>query len=115
VATKRDTDADKKEIEMEPIASVKSRAIYDPDPDGKLLQATKAAKFDKRPGSVKVGFCVGATGKTKDVKVTKKYPHDPQVNRICADTVAKWRFKPRLVGGKPVETCSAMTFDIRFE
>jgi protein TonB len=100
---------------MEPISSVRSRAIYDPDPDGKELQATKAAKFDKRPGSVKVGFCVGPTGKVKDVKVTKKYPHDPQVNRICSDTVAKWRFKPRLVGGKPIESCSAVTFDIRFE
>ena len=52
---------------------------------------------------------------TKDVKVIKKYPHDPQVNRICSDTVSKWRFKPKIVGGKPIETCSKVTFDIRFE
>ncbi len=100
---------------MEPIASVKSRSIYNPDPDNKKLQATKAAKFDKRPGVVKVKFCVGTSGKTKGVKVIKKYPHDPQVNRICSDTVAKWRFKPKIVGGKPIETCSKVTFDIRFQ
>ncbi len=115
VVTKRNTEEAKKEVVMEPISSVKGRAIYNPDPDQKKLQATKAAKFDKRPGEVKVKFCVGTTGKTKDVKVSKKYPHDPQVNRICKETVSKWRFKAKLVGGKPIETCSTVTFVIRFE
>lgn len=100
---------------MEPIASVKSRGIYMPDPNEKKLQATKAAKFDRRSGKVHVKFCVGASGKTKSVKVTKKYPHDPAINKICSDTVAKWRFKPKLVGGKPIETCTTVIFDIRFD
>ena len=75
----------------------------------------KAATFDKRPGSVKVAFCVDASGKSTDVRVSKKFPNDPAVDQICADTVKKWRFKPFIVDGKPKKTCSEAIFEISFD
>jgi protein TonB len=103
-----------KQTSVKPIGSVLSQGVYTPDPPEKKLQATKAAMFDKRPGSVKVGFCVAPSGKTTEVKIKKRFPGDPKVDQICMDTVKKWRFKPFLVGGKPLKTCSTMTFDIKF-
>lgn len=100
---------------MESIDIVKGRGIYTPGPDERSLQATKAAMFDKRPGLVKIGFCVRTSGRTRSIKVFEKFPYDRQVSRICANTVAQWRFRPKRVGGKLVETCSIVTFNIHFE
>ncbi|NJK32685.1 MAG: hypothetical protein HC927_09900, partial [Deltaproteobacteria bacterium] len=97
-----------------PLSTVMAQATYAPDPDQKLLQATKAARFDKRGGTNTTSFCVDASGKTVDVKTVKKFPNDPQVDKIIADTIKKWRFKPFEVGGKAVKTCSERTFKITF-
>jgi protein TonB len=84
VATKRDTT---KDVAKKPIKTVMGQAIYSPDPDKKKLAATKAGR---------------------------KFPGDPKVDQICRETVKKWRFKPFLVGGKPVRTCSTVEFNIKF-
>ena len=52
--------------------------------------------------------------KTVDVKTKKKFPNDPKVDEICRDTIKKWRFKPFIVGGKPVKTCSVAEFNLKF-
>ncbi|NJK32726.1 MAG: hypothetical protein HC927_10135 [Deltaproteobacteria bacterium] len=101
-------------VQKKPLASVMAQATYSPDPDAKLLQATKAARFDKRPGKNTTSFCIDTRGKVVDVKTKAKFPGDPQVDRIIADTVRKWRFTPFEVGGKPVKTCTERTFSISF-
>jgi len=111
VATKRDTT---KDVAKQPIKTVMGQAIYSPDPDKKKLAATKAGMFDKRPGINKTAFCVNASGKTVEVRTVKKFPGDPKVDQICRETVQKWRFRPFLVGGKPVKTCSTVEFNIKF-
>jgi len=47
-------------------------------------------------------------------KAKQKFPNDPQVDKIIADTIKKWRFKPFIVGSKPVKTCSERKFRIKF-
>jgi protein TonB len=113
IATKREVA--EKDVAKAPISAVRSQAIYDPNPDQRKLAGTKAATFDKRPGSVKIAFCVDGGGKPTDVRVSKKFPNDPQVDQIVKETVQKWRFKPFIVDGKPKTTCSEATFDIQFE
>ncbi|EDM74673.1 hypothetical protein PPSIR1_11826, partial [Plesiocystis pacifica SIR-1] len=54
-------------------------------------------------------------GKVVDVKTKTKFPGDPQVDKIIRDTIKKWRFKPFVVGGKPVKTCTERTFKIKFK
>ena len=79
-ATKRDTSA--KAVAKKPIAAVKANAIYSPDCDKKKLAGTKAATFDKRPGSTKVSFCVNAGGKVVEVKTTKKFLSPKKLTKI---------------------------------
>ncbi|MCA9706602.1 MAG: TonB family protein [Myxococcales bacterium] len=100
-------------IELEPIAEVKARAIYTPDPDIKHLGQTKAA-LENRSGIAKIRFCVAVDGKTNDISVTEPFPDDPQVDEILIQTVARWRFKPKMVDGSPVVVCSEVTFNVRF-
>jgi protein TonB len=111
VATKREpTQASA----PKPFNVVVGNAIYKPDPDKNALAATKASMFDKRPGTNETSFCVDVDGKTVDVKTKKKFPNDPKVDEICRDTIKKWRFKPFIVGGKPVKTCSVAEFNLKF-
>ena len=70
--------------------------------------------FDKRPGTNETSFCVDVDGKTVDVKTKRKFPNDPKVDEICRDFIKKWRFKPFIVGGKPVKTCSVAEFNLKF-
>jgi protein TonB len=105
---------DKGAVTKQPLSAVMAQAVFTPDPDDKLLQATKAARFDKRDGDNITSFCIDTNGKVVDVKTKQKFPNDPQVDKIIADTVKKWRFKPFVVGSKPVKTCSERKFRIKF-
>ena len=95
--------------------SVLSQAVYAPDPKQSELQKTISARRAKKPGKNVTSFCVSTTGKVVDVKTKRKFPGDPQVDKICRDTVRKWRFKPFIVGGKATKTCSAAEFEISFK
>jgi protein TonB len=97
-----------------PISAVFAQAIYAPPPDQHKLAGTRAAMFDKRPGENETAFCVDPDGRTSDVRTVKRFPGDPKVDEICRDTVKKWRFKPFIVGGKPVKTCSVAEFNLKF-
>ena len=112
VATKRDPQ---QAAAMQPVASVMQQAIYAPDPTSKDFESTKAARFDKRPGTNKTSFCIDPSGKVVDVRTKQKFPGDPKVDEIIRDKIAKWRFKPFVVGGKPVKTCTVATFDLKFK
>lgn len=114
VATKREpTRSDA--VAKQPLKTVKRNALHAPDCDAKKLASTRAAMFSRRGGHTKVAFCVDEAGKTVDLRTTTKFPGDPEVDRICLDTVSKWRFQPFLVDGRPIKTCSSVDFAIEFE
>jgi len=110
VAVKREPRK-QEEIAKEPIKSVRRNGLYTPDCDAKKLESTQA-NFDRRSGSTRISFCVNESGKVDDVRTIKKFPNDPEVDQICRDTVAKWRFKPFQIAGRPVKTCSEIEFNI---
>ena len=112
VATKREPP---KEVEKKPIQAVMRQGLYTPDPDPKKLATTKSAMFTRANGSNKTYFCVDTSGNTTDIRTTKRFPGDPQIDQIIAETVRKWRFRPFMVGSKPMKTCTTYTFEIEFK
>ena len=112
IATK---PAKQEAVANKPLSVVMARAVYTPDPDPKLLQATKSARFDKRNGRNVTSFCIGANGKVNSVKTKTKFPGDPQVDAIIRQTVESWRFKPLEVGSKTMKTCTERIFSIQFQ
>ncbi|MCA9707410.1 MAG: TonB family protein [Myxococcales bacterium] len=99
---------------QEPWAVTRAKAIYTPDPDSTQLARTQTGRTSRTPGKTSVAFCIDGDGRTFDVRVRSRFG-DPQVDRICRQTVAKWRFHPQRVAGKARPTCSTITFDIRFD
>jgi len=95
-----------------PIAEVKANALYAPDPDTVRLADTAAARA-RKPVVGSVRFCVPGYGKATDVLTVLAV--DDEIDGILRDTVAKWRFKPFMVDGKPATTCSVVVFKISFK
>ncbi|MEO1087998.1 MAG: TonB family protein [Acidobacteriota bacterium] len=104
----------KPETVVEPLAQVKARAIFTPDPDRVALSKSRVALTSRRPGAVTVGFCTGANGKTRAVTIKRSFG-EREIDEIARAAVRKWRFKAMKVGGRAVETCSQVTFKIEFE
>lgn len=98
-----------------PIKAVMATSIFSPNPDQARLSRTATGRSHRRPGKTTVSFCIDGGGKTYDVRTSRRFPGDPEVDEICRSTVSKWRFSPQRVGGKARSTCSAVTFDIHFE
>ncbi|MGH1340420.1 MAG: energy transducer TonB [Nannocystales bacterium] len=99
----------------EALSVLKARGIYTPDPQAAALAKTKTGLGSRAPGTVKVEFCVGPSGKVSSAKVARRFSGDREVDRICRAAVEKWRFKPARVGGKARTTCSDVTFRIEFD
>ena len=104
-----------KRLPVEPLKAVMARAIYAPNPDTDKLARTETGLMRRGRGVNKTGFCIDKSGRTTDVRTNKKYPGDPKIDALCRRTVAKWRFRPFLVGGKPAKVCSVARFEIIFE
>lgn len=102
-------------LTVKPLAMVMARSVYTPDPDMKLLQQTKAARFDKRNGKATISFCIDGNGGVVNVKTKGKFPGDPQVDAILRRTIENWRFKPLEVGSKKMKTCTQRTFSLKFQ
>lgn len=99
---------------FESIDVARERVLASPDPPTDQLARTPAG-LTRRNAATKVAFCIGADGKTTDVR-TRKSSGDPEVDRICRDTVSRrWRFQPFAVDGRARTTCSEVTFQIAFE
>lgn len=98
-----------------PFAVVRAQALYTPNPDEGRLAATRAGMFDKRPGENETGFCVGADGRTTEIRTVRRFPSDPGVDEVIRNTIKTWRFKPFLVQGKAVRTCTTQVFRISFK
>jgi outer membrane biosynthesis protein TonB len=98
-----------------PIKTVMAMSVFTPDPDQSRLSRTATGRTHRSPGKTTVSFCIDGNGKTYDVRTRRGFSGDTEVDEICRTTVARWRFSPQRVGGKVRSTCSAVTFDIRFE
>jgi TonB family protein len=93
---------------------VKARAIFTPDPDRQSLAKTPTGMGSRRAGSVTVSFCTGASGRTNTVTIADSFG-DRHVDAVARKAVQRWRFRPMLVDGRPMKTCSKVTFRIEFE
>ncbi len=98
-----------------PFSAISAQAQFMPKLDSRKLAQTNAGKHDRRPGVNVTSFCINTGGKVVKVKTKRKFRGDSAVDKICRDTVKKYRFKPFKVGGKPVEMCTEKTFNIKFK
>lgn len=98
-----------------PLAVVRAQGVYTPNPDQQRLAATRAGMFDKRPGENETSFCVDATGRTTEIRTLKAFPGDPGVDEVIRSTIKTWRFRPFMVEGKAVKTCTSQVFRITFK
>lgn len=96
-----------------PLSVVEGRVRFSPDPPREALLATRAGQL-QRGGTSVVEFCVGADGKVDRVS-TKRSAGDGDIDRICRDTLKRWRFSPLQVEGRATRMCSEMSFVIAFE
>ncbi len=96
------------------IRDVMHNAIYVPDPPKRELQETNTVRTTKASGHNMTRFCVSSSGKPTRVRTIIAFPDDPDIDRICLDTVSKWRFKPFLADGKAIEICSDALFNFTF-
>lgn len=96
-----------------PLSVVEGRARFSPDPPREELLATRAGQL-QRGGTTVVEFCVGTDGKVERVS-TKRSAGDGDVDRICRETLKRWRFSPLQVQGRATRMCSEMSFVIAFE
>jgi protein TonB len=102
------------DVDVRKLDEVMAQATYSPNPDPQALQQTKAARFDRTDGINITAFCVDVHGVVIEVETKQKFPDDPQVDRILRDTIASWRFKPFMVDGKPIKTCTERSFKLQF-
>jgi len=96
-----------------PLDVAQGRVIFSPDPPRDQLLATRAGTIH-RGGTSVVEFCVGTNGRV-DKATTKRSAGDGDVDRICRDTIKRWRFRALEVQNRPTRMCSEMTFVISFE
>ncbi|MGA1987269.1 MAG: energy transducer TonB [Candidatus Sulfotelmatobacter sp.] len=71
-------------------------AVFTPEPD-----YAPSARLAKKEGSVLIGLVVGIDGVPHDVKVVSSLDKDLDAKAI--EAVQRWRFKPALKNGEPVE------------
>lgn len=84
-------------------------------PDVEDLRKTRTARFNRHKGSNVTSYCVGTDGRTTHVQTRRGFPGDPEVDRICRETVEKWRFAPILdEHGRPIELCREAEFELDF-
>lgn len=96
-----------------PLSVVKSRLRFSPNPSQAELARTPAG-IARRGGTSVVEFCIDPAGKVEQVR-TRKSAGDREIDRLCREAVARWRFSPTQVQGHGVRTCSESSFEITFD
>ncbi len=72
------------------------------------------ARQRKIEGYVKMRVYVGTDGKTKKVEIIEANP--PKIfNRAAIRALYRWKFKPKTVGGKPVEQTGILQIDFNMK
>lgn len=102
-------------VAFEPVAVVRARAMFSPDPSQSDLVRALGSDRRARAGHSTVGFCVGTDGRVERVRTVHPFGGEPAVDAVCRDTVRRWRFRPMRAGGEAKVTCSEVTFAISFE
>jgi protein TonB len=72
------------------------RQVFTPEPD-----YPASARSAKKEGTVLIGLVVGIDGVPHDVRVVSSLDKDLDAKAI--EAVQRWRFKPALKNGEPVE------------
>jgi TonB family protein len=63
-------------------------------------------------GVVEIDFTVDRSGNTKDLTVVKNTTNNAEIARLCVEAISKWKYKPGLVGDKPVNVRLHVPFAI---
>jgi len=84
--------------------------------DGSLLQRVEpeypeAALQQNLQGTVVLEIHIGADGAVQEVRVASG---PPLLARAATDAVKRWKFKPRLTNGSPMEMQTMVTLNFRF-
>lgn len=90
---------------------VAPQEVHAPQLDAAELGDTAAAKAGT-DGEVRIGYCVDPDGIAQDVKVLSSF--DPEIDARAVELVKTWRFQPATRDGVPYETCTDVTFVLRF-
>jgi protein TonB len=72
------------------------------------------AKVLKKEGFVVLEFVITKEGFVRDIKVIKSEPAK-LFDSSAKKALTKWRFKPKIVGGKPVEQRAQQTIDFKLK
>ncbi len=82
------------------------QALYRPDPE--YSEEARKAKYS---GSVLLQIIVDVEGKARDIKVVKSLGMG--LDEKAIEAVQKWKFKPGMSGGKPVNTRATIEVNFR--
>ena len=77
-------------------------------------QWPREALEEGREGYVRLEVLIGTDGATKDAKVLESKPGSLFV-RNALRAVRRWKFKPRIVNGEPVERWAVTTIEFKME
>ncbi|MGE4294617.1 MAG: energy transducer TonB [Campylobacterales bacterium] len=77
-------------------------------------QYPRRARMLKKEGSVELEFTITESGLVKDIVVIEAM-NGEFFERAAIETLSRWRFKPKLVGGKPVEQRARQSFEFKLD
>ncbi len=94
-----------------PLDRVARLSELDVRPEPVQTVAPKLASSEAIAGSrVLISAIVDENGVPGDIRVEQT--PDAESGRICAEAIAQWRFKPGMIGGRPVKTRVSIPFSI---
>jgi TonB family protein len=79
----------------------RAQSIPDPTPPTASDAPEDSAKTISRVASVLLEFTITVDGTTKDIVVVES--SDPVFNQAAVDALARWRYRPKIEDGQPVE------------
>jgi periplasmic protein TonB len=88
------------------------RAESVPDQASSANEAPEDSAKTVYRASVVLEFTIAADGTTKDIVVVES--SDPRFNGVAVESLAKWRYNPKIENGRPVERRGVKT-KITFE
>lgn len=77
-------------------------------------QYPRRARMLKKEGRVELEFTITETGLVKDIAVVEA-ENGEFFEQAAVDTLSRWRFKPKLIGGKPVEQRARQSFEFKLD
>jgi TonB family protein len=94
---------------------IKAVAIHAPNPNRQQLaraHTVKVGRVGTYEGAVR--FCVRPRGTVRSDGMATP-TGDAGLDHVLRQQVERWRFKPAILAGRPIEACSTVRFVVRFE